>query len=164
MRIVSSGNRRTHSFRKACSAGVLLCLSIVASPAFAAYAGRVLDAEKKTPIADAIVTLGERAVRTDRNGGFEIGGSGKAIGFRAYGHERKWVPVGGLASGPHLHYEFRVQGQHRDPLRVKLPKSLGLPQGELAKFQKTTAPLLAQLEAIPTETLVASAGSSPNNP
>jgi hypothetical protein len=101
MRIVSSRNRRTHSFRKACGAGVLLCLSIVASPAFAAYTGRVLDAEKKTPIADAIVTLGERAVRTDRNGGFEISGSGKALGFRAYGHERKWVPVGGLASGPH---------------------------------------------------------------
>ena len=35
-----------------------------------------------------------------------------------------YVGKSGLATGPHLHYEFRVSGKHRDPLRVKLPKSL----------------------------------------
>jgi murein DD-endopeptidase MepM/ murein hydrolase activator NlpD len=32
-----------------------------------------------------------------------------------------YVGKSGLATGPHLHYEFRVNGEHRDPLTVKLP-------------------------------------------
>ncbi len=69
-----------------------------------------------------------------------------------------YVGKSGLATGPHLHYEFRVRGRHRDPLRVKLPKSLSLPKSEIANFRKTTTPLLTQLAAIPADTMVASAG------
>jgi murein DD-endopeptidase MepM/ murein hydrolase activator NlpD len=29
----------------------------------------------------------------------------------------------GIASGPHLHYEFKVDGRQRDPLRVALPNA-----------------------------------------
>lgn len=72
-----------------------------------------------------------------------------------------YVGKSGLATGPHLHYEFRVHGGHRDPLRVKLPRSLALPKAELANFRETAAPLLARLEQIIPDTLVASAGSRP---
>lgn len=51
----------------------------------------------------------------------------------------------GLASGPHLHYEFLVNNQHRDPLKVALPKAVPLGAGELAAFRQQSQPLLAQL-------------------
>jgi murein DD-endopeptidase MepM/ murein hydrolase activator NlpD len=69
-----------------------------------------------------------------------------------------YVGKSGLATGPHLHYEFRVRGRHHDPLRVKLPKSLSLPKSEIANFRKTATPLLTQLAAIPADTMIASAG------
>ena len=40
----------------------------------------------------------------------------------------------GLATGDHLHYEFRVDGFHRDPLTVQLPRSMPLPNRYKAKF------------------------------
>ena len=54
----------------------------------------------------------------------------------------------GLATGPHLHYEFRVDGVHRDPLRVKLPGAEPLNKKYLDDFNLKAESLLAQLELV----------------
>ena len=59
-----------------------------------------------------------------------------------------YVGSTGLATGPHLHYEFRVRGTHRDPLKVKLPQAAPLAQGYMADFREKAKPLLAKLDLV----------------
>lgn len=54
----------------------------------------------------------------------------------------------GLATAPHLHYEFRVSGVHRDPLSIPLPKADPLVAGELERFRRAVDPLIAQLDLL----------------
>jgi murein DD-endopeptidase MepM/ murein hydrolase activator NlpD len=51
----------------------------------------------------------------------------------------------GLASGPHLHYEFLVDGVHRNPRTVNLPKALPIEKKEAKAFQVVAKNRLKQL-------------------
>ena len=79
--------------------------------------------------------------------------SGYARGIKRGKHVRQGQIIGyvgktGLATGPHLHYEFRVNGVHRNPLTVKLPKAMRIPDELMDEFKTQTEPLLAQLNGI----------------
>ena len=56
-----------------------------------------------------------------------------------------YVGSSGLATGPHLHYEFLVNGERRDPLNIKLPTAKPIDKKYLADFKQKTQPYLAML-------------------
>lgn len=57
-----------------------------------------------------------------------------------------YVGSTGLASGPHLHYEFRIHGAHKNPLTVPLPNGKPIPKSELADFRQHSKLYLSLLE------------------
>jgi len=76
-----------------------------------------------------------------------------AAGIRAGARVRQGDPIGfvgatGLATGPHLHYEFKVSGVHQDPMKVALPKAAPVPPNLRAQFQEAAADASAKLAVV----------------
>ncbi|HYC38188.1 MAG TPA: M23 family metallopeptidase [Usitatibacter sp.] len=79
--------------------------------------------------------------------------SGFAKGIRAGARVRQGEPIGyvgstGFATGPHLHYEFKISGIHQDPMKVALPKAEPIPPRLRGQFMEVASRARSTIEQV----------------
>ncbi len=73
--------------------------------------------------------------------------AGLATGSRVrQGQVIGYVGKSGLATAPHLHYEFRINGIHKNPVTVPLPRANPVSARHMAAFRAQSNPLMAALD------------------
>lgn len=66
-----------------------------------------------------------------------------------------YVGQTGLATGPHLHYEFRIDGVHKNPLTAQVSNSIPVKSATLADFNSQITDSLAKLNLVKANSLFA---------
>ncbi len=116
------------------------------TPIKAAGSGRVVSRGRSGGYGNVVVLAHSNGVTT-LYGHMSRFAKGLGVGDRVQqGEVIGFVGKTGLATGPHVHYEYRVNGVHKNPAKVTIAKADPIPASLMADFQTKTAPLLARLD------------------
>jgi murein DD-endopeptidase MepM/ murein hydrolase activator NlpD len=127
------------------------------TPVYASGDGRVQIASRSAPNGNYVVIQHGEQFQTKY-----LHLSRFATGIRSGVRVRQGQLIGyvgatGWATGPHLHYEFLVNGTHKNPRTVALPKAEPVPSDQRDLFRQQTTPLLAILSNQRSDVQVAAA-------
>ncbi|MGO4322268.1 MULTISPECIES: peptidoglycan DD-metalloendopeptidase family protein [Pseudomonas] len=116
------------------------------TPIKAAGDGKVLLAGRRGGYGNTVIIQHGNTYRTlyGHMQGFAKGV--KTGGTVKQGQVIGYIGTTGLSTGPHLHYEFQVNGVHVDPLGQKLPMADPIAKAERARFLAQSQPLMARMD------------------
>jgi murein DD-endopeptidase MepM/ murein hydrolase activator NlpD len=115
------------------------------TPIWAAGDGRVQFAGAKGGYGNTVIIDHGRGVTTLYAHMSRFGKAGRSGRSVKQGEVIGYVGSTGASTGPHLHYEYRVNGQHKNPSTVPLPNT-EVPTRYAAEFRATAGAALAQLQ------------------
>jgi murein DD-endopeptidase MepM/ murein hydrolase activator NlpD len=116
------------------------------TPIKASGDGKVIHAGRKGGYGNTVILQHGQAYQT-LYAHMHNFGKGIKVGARVrQGQIIGYVGTTGLSTGPHLHYEFYVNGVVRNPMTVQLPKAKSIAAAEKADFLAQTQPVVALLE------------------
>ncbi|MEQ8861580.1 MAG: peptidoglycan DD-metalloendopeptidase family protein [Pseudomonadales bacterium] len=116
------------------------------TPILAAGDGRVVTASRTKPNGNYVVIQHGEQFTTKYLHMSKFGRGIKSGSRVKQGQTIGYVGATGWATGPHLHYEFLVNGVHQNPRTVQLPDAAPIPKPELARFNERAGPLLMLLD------------------
>lgn len=118
------------------------------TPIMAAGDGRVISAGPNGGYGNAVVLQHGGNVTTLYAHMSRIAPAARAGRRVKQGDIIGYVGMTGLATAPHLHYEYRVNGVHKNPRTVELPKAEPVPAARRAQFAAVASPLIAELDGL----------------
>jgi murein DD-endopeptidase MepM/ murein hydrolase activator NlpD len=115
------------------------------TPIWAAGEGRIDFAGRKGGYGNVVIVDHGKGISTVYGHMSRFGKSAR-VGRRVQqGDIIGYVGMTGAATGPHLHYEYRVKGVHKNPATIPAPRT-EIPSGYLAEFRGHASATLARLE------------------
>jgi murein DD-endopeptidase MepM/ murein hydrolase activator NlpD len=115
------------------------------TPIWAAGDGRIEFAGRKGGYGNAVIIDHGRGITTLYGHMSRFNKAARSGRQVQQGDIIGYVGTTGASTGPHLHYEYRIKGEHKDPSTIPLPRT-EIPAQYVAEFRSQAETALAKLE------------------